>query len=245
MSVPLYALQGPLLALMGSAMWTVAGRVARTPRAGNRLPTPSHLIVRVGFVLLLAVTLVAAWEPRYAPSILLVGFGVPAAYTDARELRLPDPLTYGLAAATAAAVLVLALTGVPGSVLGAVVGGIGYPLGLLAIALLTPTRATPATPAAPAAGPGGGETTVPTTRPTALGLGDVKLAVGVGIVAGWSSPATLTTALLLAAAGHLLWVIGCSVGRRAGTRSGLSGTALGPWMVAGGVAAVVLTALTA
>ncbi|GAB2920035.1 hypothetical protein GCM10027047_16800 [Rhodococcus aerolatus] len=232
-----------MCAVLGAGIvltWAAAKQLAGPPRAGNRLPDPGRLWpVGVGFAVIAGVTVAAADEPRFVPVVLLVFFGVPAAYTDARELRLPDPLTYGLAAATAAAVVVLALTGVPGSVLWAVVGGIGYPLVLLAIALLTPTRATPA---AATAGSGGDATTVPATRPTALGLGDVKLAVGVGIVAGWGSPAALTTALLLTAAGHLLWVIGCSIGRHAGARSGLSGTAMGPWMVAGGLAAVVLTA---
>jgi leader peptidase (prepilin peptidase)/N-methyltransferase len=233
---------GAVTVVVGVAMWTAAGRLARTPRPGNRLPHPTgNPAVGVALAVTFALMVGAAWEPRYIPLMLLVALGLPAAYTDARELRLPDPLTYSLAAAAAVAVAVLATAGVRGSVLGAVVGGIGYPLVLLAVAVLTPTRATPG---AVPAGSSGGTATMATTRPTALGLGDVKLALGVGIVAGWSSPATVTTALLLTAAGHLVWVIGCGIGRRAKVRSGLSGTALGPWMVAGCVAAVLVTAGT-
>lgn len=230
--------QGALFGVVGVMMWTAAGQLARTPRPGNRLPHPArNLVAGVLLAVTFGLTSVAAWEPRFIPLMLLVGFGVPAAYTDARELRLPDQLTYGLAAATAVAVLVLAVSGVPGSLAGAVAGGLGYPLLLLAIAVLTPTRATVP---APSSGPGSAASA---TRPTALGLGDVKLATGVGIAVGWASAPTVVTALLLTATGHLVWVIGCSTARRLGSRSGLSGTALGPWMVAGGVAAIALTAV--
>ena len=231
--------QGAVTVAVGVGMWTAAGRLARTPRPGNRLPHPTgNPVVGLALVVTFALIISAAWEPRYIPLMLLAALGLPAAYTDARELRLPDPLTYSLAAAAAVAVAVLAAAGVQGSVLGAIVGGIGYPVVLLAIALLTPTRATPG---AATAGSSGATATMPITRPTALGLGDVKLALGVGTVAGWTSPATLTTALLLTAAGHLLWVIGCRIGRSTTRPSDLSGTALGPWMVTGCVTAVLVT----
>lgn len=222
--------------LLGMGMWAVAAGLARTPRPGNRLPDPHTYVAPPAVAMLVVAALVhVSFTPPYLPLIMLVACGVPAAYTDARELRLPDPLTYGLAGAAVLLVTVLALTGTPGSVLGAVAGGAGYPLLLLAVAVLTPTRST--TPAASTTGEG---STAVLTRPAALGLGDIKLAAGIGILVGWTSTPTIVTALLLTAVGHLVWVIGCSVARRVGLRTGMAGTALGPWMVAGAVAAIAL-----
>ncbi len=186
-------------------------------------------------VVLLAVPVFAVlahgFTPTRVPALLLVVFGVPAAVTDARELRLPNELTYGLAGTAALTVGVLATLGVPGSAVRALLCGLGYAAVLLAIAVCTPTGRTRGAEAG----------TAPAPAVTALGLGDIKLAAGLGIVAGWTSLPALTAALALGAVTHLLWSLGCTLARRTGHASGMSGTALGPWMVLGAVLALYLT----
>ncbi len=109
--------------------------------------------------------------------------------------------------------------------------GPGYALALLLFAVFAPTG--------PAVTAEAGS--VRTAAPAALGLGDIKLAVGVGVVLGWTSVTVVIGAVFLTAAGHLLWLIGCTVARRTGRSYGMTATALGPWMVGGAVAALGLS----
>lgn len=233
-----------VIALDGAVAYLLAATVAETARAGSPLPAPPlpgwgrrwltgrHRQV-VGGVLGVAavVAVVAVWEPGYVPVAVLLVLGVPAAYTDARELRLPDELTYTLAATATGTVLVLQLTGTGDGALRAVLSGAGYALVLLLVALFAPTGRRAVAEAG----------SVQTATPAALGLGDIKLAVGLGVVLGWTSVTAVTGAVFLAAAGHLLWLIGCTTAHRCGLSRGMTATALGPWMVAGGVAALALS----
>lgn len=216
-------------------MWAMIRGLADTPRPGwnrsRRVPTTWSLPV---CVVLLAVPVFAllafGFSPARVPALLLVVFGVPAAVIDARELRLPDTLTYGLTGTSTAAVGILTACGVPGHPLLAVLCGLAYPAMLLAIAVLTPTGHPRRAEAGGVDAPSG----------TALGLGDIKLAAGLGIVLGWTSLPALTAAIAISAVTHLLWALGCAGARRTGHPSGLSGTALGPWMMLGAVLAVYL-----
>ncbi len=216
-------------------MWVMIRTVASTARPGwngpHRAPAPWWWPVGV---LLLAVPVFALLAPGFTPTrvpaLLLVMLGVPAAVTDARELRLPNELTYGLVVAATAAVGILTAWGIPGRPVLAVLCGLGYAGVLLAIAVFTPTGQAPSVEAG----------SVAATSVTALGLGDIKLAAGLGIVLGWTSLPALTAAAALTAITHLLWVLGCAAARKMGHSRGMSGTALGPWMVLGAVAALCL-----
>lgn len=233
-----------VLALAGGVTYLLAALVAEAPRSGSPLPAPPlpaplrralSTTTRQATTGVVAVAVVVAgvavWEPLSVPLALVLVLGVPAAYTDARELRLPDELTYTLAATTTAAVLVLHASGVGDGALRAVVCGAGYALALLLFALLAPT----ARPRSAQAG------SVRTATPPALGLGDIKLAVGLGVALGWTSVTAVTGALFLTAAAHLLWLITVTVAHRAGWSRGMTATALGPWMVLGAVASLALS----
>lgn len=232
-----------LAAVVAAAGYLLAALVADTPRAGSPLPAPPlpetlrrrltgprrHAAAGVVAVTVL-VGAGVVWEPVGVPAVLLLGLGVPAAYTDARELRLPDELTYTLAATTIGAVIGLQLTGSGDGAVRAVLSGAGYGLALLLFALLAPTATTVSAEAG----------SVRTAAP-ALGLGDIKLAVGLGVGMGWTSVTAVTGAVFLTAAGHLLWLIACSTAHRLGYSRGMNATALGPWMVFGAAAALALS----
>lgn len=233
-----------VVAVVVVVAYLLAALVAETPRAGSPLPAPPlpavlrrqlrstrrQAGVGVAAVAILIVA-VLLWEPVALPVVLVVGLGVPAAYTDARELRLPDELTFALAATTTVAVIALQASGVQDGAVRAVLSGAGYALALLAFALFAPTGRTRS----------GEAGSVRTSTPAALGLGDIKLAVGLGVVLGWTSVTALTGAVFVTAAGHLLWLIGCTVARRAGYSRAMTATALGPWMVLGAAVALGLS----
>jgi len=212
----------------------LARTLARTPRTGwigNPMTRgPCQLLVFLLPAVLVFPLLDRGFTAALLPALLLLVFGIPAAMIDARELRLPNELTYGLVVTATVAVGILTAFGVPGSVVRAVLCGVGYAGVLLAIAVFTPTGH-----------PRGAEAgTAPLPAATALGLGDIKLAAGLGVVLGWTSLPALITAVAVTAATHFLWIIGCTVARRVGQGSGMSGTALGPWMVLGAVVALYL-----
>ncbi len=229
------AVAGGVSVALTALMWVLARTVARTPRTGwigpRMTPGPCQLPV---FMLLPAVPVFPLLDRGFTaallPALLLLVFGIPAAMIDARELRLPNELTYGLVVTATVAVGILTASGVPGSVVRALLCGVGYAGALLAIAVFTPTGQ-----------PRGAEAgTAPLPVATALGLGDIKLAAGLGVVLGWTSLPALIAAVAVTAATHFLWIIGCTVARRAGQGSGMSGTALGPWMVLGAMVALYL-----
>jgi leader peptidase (prepilin peptidase)/N-methyltransferase len=233
-----------LAAVVVVVAYMLAALIAETPRPWSPLPAPplpaalhrwlasTRRQVGVG-VLVVAITVgvVLVWAPGFLPVVLLLCLGVPAAYTDARELRLPDELTYALAATTIVAVVALQAAGVGDGAVRAVLSGAGYALALLLFAVFAPTgKSLPAESGS-----------VRTATPTALGLGDIKLAVGLGVVLGWSSVAAVTGAVFLTAAGQLLWLIGVTLARRGGHSRGMTATALGPWMVLGAVVVLGLS----
>ncbi len=232
---------------VGTLMWAMTIAVAARPRQGAVLPPPTwprtrtppgaHRALYCAAPILAAgvvfTTLYLDHTPAHLPAVELLVFGLPAAYTDARELRLPNQLTYGLTAVATITVLAMTSTGLAGNTAAALRAlgcGAGYALLLLAIALFTPTGR-------PLKGDTGASST---TTATAVGLGDIKLAAGLGIVLGWSSLGALTTALLITATGHLLWLLGCTLTKRLRQRRSMTGTALGPWMILGALIGLTL-----
>lgn len=223
--------------VLGLAMWGITIAVQGAPRVGALLPAPAwpwavHGNSRAAAFIAVATATVAvfaligdSWGPQQLPFLLLVVLGLPAAYTDARELRLPDELTYGLAASAAATVVILDLVGDNGSAVRALTGGAGYALLLLAVAVLTPTGR-----------PGRADSGTATLAPAALGLGDIKFASGVGIVLGWASTNALLTGIAFTAIGHLAWTSGCVALRPTGVVRAMNGSALGPWILTAALA---------
>ncbi len=140
----------------------------------------------------------------------LVLCGVALAFIDAAIRRLPDPLTGAAFAGTLGFLTVAALTGGhPGQLARA---------GIAAVVL------------------GGFYLVLFIVRPSGMGLGDVKLAVGVGVALGWLGwqavvTGTFVTFVLAAVYGCALLLL-----HRASRASQLP---LGPFIVLGTLAAIV------
>lgn len=181
-------------------------------------------MIACGLVLYLQVLFVGVGQPHLAlaAALLLLGWWCCLVVAiDLRELRLPDARTGPLVLGAAALLLVPSSIdeagapgqGHPGRLVLAVAGGIGLALVYLVLHLL-----------------GRG----------ALGFGDVKFAVPLGIVAAWFGPATWMTAAVLPfliASGFGLILV---LGRRMPWSTRIP---FGPCMLAGVVAAVVLDAV--
>jgi leader peptidase (prepilin peptidase)/N-methyltransferase len=139
---------------------------------------------------------------------------VPLAIIDAREFRLPDPLTMAALGGTAAF--------------------------LIAAAAATGTWPDLGRSAAGAAALGGLFGVLALARPGSAGLGDAKLGLSLGALTAWLGWGVLAAALLAAfvlAACYGLWLI---AGRRATLRTRLP---FGPFLLAGALAAVIATSL--
>ncbi|MFK0291556.1 prepilin peptidase [Streptomyces sp. NPDC090442] len=152
-------------------------------------------------------------RPELAAWLLLAPVAVLLVLVDRRVRRLPDVLTLPLAA-TAATTLgaVGALTDTPDAWLRALLAG-----PTLAACYLLPSLLNPA----------------------ALGLGDVKLALGLGIALGWYGWPTLITG---GAAGILLGALYAAfllLVRRVDRRTTMP---LGPFMITGAFCALLLAA---
>ncbi|HLP22739.1 MAG TPA: prepilin peptidase [Microbacteriaceae bacterium] len=140
--------------------------------------------------------------------VIGIGFAIPLVWFDVREHRLPNSATFGLFLSELALLTVAtALTGEWPKLAGAL-------LGALAMAAIYGVLALP---------PGG------------MGLGDVKLALGIGLVAAWWSWSAWALALAAAFLCGSLW----SVIRAARERSWRFHVAFGPAMLLGwGIASI-------
>ncbi|MFD7102924.1 prepilin peptidase [Streptomyces celluloflavus] len=151
-------------------------------------------------------------RPELAAWLLMAPVAVLLAAVDRRVHRLPDVLTLPLAL-TAAGVLGLVglLTGAGGSWLGALLGGVA--LGACYLLLFV-------------------------ANPAGLGLGDVKLAIGLGVALGWYGWRTVVTggaAGVLAGAAYGAGLM--LAGRGRGTTM-----PLGPFMIFGAFCGLLLGA---
>ncbi|MFJ5674197.1 prepilin peptidase [Streptomyces sp. NPDC093097] len=167
---------------------------------------------------LVCAALAAATGPRpeLAAWLLLTPVVVLLAVVDQRVGRLPDALTLPLAAAAAATLGAVGwLTGAPGSWLRALLAGLALTAYYLLLHLL---------------------------NPSGLGLGDVKLALGLGIVLGWYGWPVLVAG---GAAGTLLGALYGTyllLVRRVGRQTAM---ALGPFMIIGAFGVLLVAAVTA
>ena len=141
----------------------------------------------------------------------LILIAVPLAFTDLAVHRLPDPLTATAFTGTLALLTAAALAGhQPGHLARAAIGAAALACFYLALYLI---------------------------RPGEMGLGDAKLAASLGLVLGWTSWQALLTGTFLGLAMAAVCGGALIAAHRAGRTSQLP---LGPFMLAGALAAIVL-----
>ncbi|WP_370519019.1 prepilin peptidase [Micromonospora sp. AMSO12t] len=192
--------------------WPALGPTARCGRCGARVGPPPGT---VELALAAAVGALVLLGPP--PAVLVatawwLGWAIPLVLVDAAVCRLPDRLTWPAAAGTWLLLGLAALAGAgPAPWLRATVAGVALALFFATTTLLLGRRG--------------------------FGLGDAKLALGVGALLGWYGWAVPVTGLVLALL--LSGAVGVALlaARRVGWRSHLP---FGPFLVLGALAALVL-----
>ena len=170
---------------------------------------------------LVTAVVVAAVAVRFGLSPVLPAFcylavaGVPLAFIDARQHRLPDVITLPSYPASLLLLGVAALfvPGGPGLFVHALIG-MAVAVAFFALLLLL--------------------------SPTGIGLGDVKLAGPLGAYLGWLGAAAFVTGLMAAWLLAALTAVGLLVTRRATRKSEIP---FGPFLVAGTLGAVLASGL--
>jgi leader peptidase (prepilin peptidase) / N-methyltransferase len=190
------------------------GPLAPCPACRARVGAPPGA-VELALLAAVAVLLAAAGRSSAGELAALawwLGWAVPLAFVDAAVHRLPDRLSYPSAAGTQALLGVAALTGAGATPwLRAGAAGLGLALFFAATTLLLGRRG--------------------------FGLGDAKLALGVGALLGWYGWSALLVGLVLALALSALVSVGLLVARRVRWSSHIP---FGPFLILGTAAAVVL-----
>lgn len=215
-------MNGPVGALLGLALTPIPLVVGRRLRRG----TGTTSIAPVGLQILVVTTVMALAGAAVASATTGAGavaatiaalVAASAVAVDLAELRLPNVLTYSLIAGGAVVAVTGAFTGHTAHPWLALLAGVGYGLVMLVLALVSPR---------------GG-----------YGLGDVKLAVGLGIWVGLDYPAAVAGALLygqlLILATLLMFYIAARRRPVAGTE--LAEAPLGPALLAGAALAVLFS----
>ncbi|MFG2223812.1 prepilin peptidase [Streptomyces sp. NPDC048644] len=155
-------------------------------------------------------------RPELAAWLLMAPVAVLLAAVDWRVRRLPDALTLPLAALAAAALgLVGWLTGTSGSWLRALLGGLL--LGACYLLLFA-------------------------VNPSGIGLGDAKLALGLGIALGWYGWRALLTGGAAGVFIGALWGAGLLLARRGRRQEPMP---LGPFMIVGALCGLLPAAAAA
>lgn len=187
------------------------GKRPRTPyrelAAGRRVPVYLALTTAIAWAMVAATDLPVAVVVTY---LVVAALGVAMAYVDLREHRLPDWLTLSAAVVAAVGLGIAAATTGEWDAYGRAL------LGALAV--------------------GGFYLVLAVARPADLGLGDVKLAVTLGLVLGWVGWGVLVVGVFLGFLLGGLVAVALIVARRAGRRSALP---FGPFMLAGALIAIV------
>ncbi|MDG4807158.1 A24 family peptidase [Micromonospora sp. WMMD1120] len=191
--------------------WPALGPTARCPRCRARVgPPPGTVEVAV----LAAVTLLALggpWGGTLPALAWWLGWTIPAVFVDLAVHRLPDRLTVPAAAGTWLLLGVAALDAEPEHWLRAVLAGAGLASFFAATTLLLGRRG--------------------------FGLGDAKLALGVGALLGWHGWPVLLLGMLLAFGLSALVSLGLLSTRRASWSTHLP---LGPFLLVGTTGALLL-----
>ncbi|MGH3096666.1 MAG: prepilin peptidase [Streptosporangiales bacterium] len=200
----------------GAALgWLLAPLLSARVPAGEHIATHRRLaaaLTGVAFGLL-------AWrfgpEPELIAYLVLVAGCVPLAIIDARAGRLPNKLTLSTFAAGLLLLAANAALGVAGwtALAGALIGAAALAGMYLVLAL---------------------------ANPSGMGLGDVKLALPLGLYLGWLGAATWMLGALLGAMFGALAALALLASRRASWRSRLP---YGPFMVAGAFTAIAVAPL--
>lgn len=190
------------------------GPTARCPRCRGRIGAAPFAVEALSLV---AVAVLALVDGAVAERVALawwLGCAVPLVLVDLAVHRLPDRLTWPAAAGTWALLGVAALAGAgAGPWLRAVTAGVALGLAFAATTLLLGRRG--------------------------FGLGDAKLALGVGALLGWQGWGLVVTGLVLTFLLSALVSVALLATRRVGWSSHLP---FGPFLVAGTCAALLLPA---
>lgn len=193
--------------------WLGPARCARCVPAGPRGPRRWPPAAAAA-VCCAALALAVGPRPELAVWLLLVPGMVAVTAVDVAVLRLPDVLTLPMAALAAGGLgLAALLPGSAGSWPRALLGGAALALALLLLALI---------------------------NPAGLGLGDVKLALALGVTLGWYGWDVLVAGVFLGFLFAMFFALFLVVARGAGRKTAFS---MGPFLALGTLAGVLLAGL--
>ncbi|MBK3571651.1 A24 family peptidase [Streptomyces sp. MBT62] len=207
-----HPIKGPFDGWLGRARCDGTGGSHRCGSYG-----PSTTVVSAVTALVCAIlAAVTGPHPELAVWLLAAPVAVLLALVDYRVHRLPDVLTFPLAAATLTLLGVAALLPADaGSWFNALLGGLALGAGYLVLYLI---------------------------NPAGMGFGDVKLALALGTALGWYGWPVLVTGAFAGVLYGALYGFAMVALRRAGRKTAIP---LGPFMLGGAFTGVVLGALAA
>jgi prepilin signal peptidase PulO-like enzyme (type II secretory pathway) len=192
--------------------WPALGPAARCGRCRARVGPPPATVELAALAALVVLALVGPPLGPLAALAWWLGWTVPAVFADLAVHRLPDRLTLPAAAGTWLLLGLAALGGAGGTpLLRALAAGTGLALFFAASTLLLGQRG--------------------------FGLGDAKLALGVGALLGWHSWPYVVSGLLLALGLSALVSLGLLAARRARWSTHLP---FGPFLLLGTIGALLL-----
>ncbi|MFG3252628.1 prepilin peptidase [Streptomyces sp. NPDC048172] len=215
-----YAEQGRVRAWVGPARCE-AERGGYGERAGGDGHAGAHgsgggALAVTGALVSAGLAAAVGASPELAVWLLMVPFGLLLSVVDRRVNRLPDVLTLPLAVGAIALLgLAALLPGAEGSWARAWMGGIVLSGAYFVLFVISPR---------------------------AVGFGDVKLALALGVALGWYGWDVLFAGAFLGFLVGAVYGVALILARRAGRRTAL---AFGPFMVLGALAGVALGGLAA